>query len=52
MAKSLSDTLSIELVVGLLNPNNFVVNFLSIGNCVPAKAPDPRGFSSSNVIQL
>ena len=40
-----------ELFVGLLNPNNLVVNFLSIGNEVPAKAPVPRGFSFNLEIQ-
>ena len=44
-AKSLSDTLSSALAVGLENSNNFDVKFLSIGNDVPAKAPEPRGLS-------
>ena len=43
--KSLSATVSIELLVGLLKPNFFVVKFLSILNEVPAKAATPSGFS-------
>ena len=43
--KSLSDTVSIELFVGLLNFNFFVVYHLSILNEVPERAQTPRGFS-------
>ena len=43
--KSLSATVSIELFVGFLKPNFFVVKFLSILNEVPATATTPRGFS-------
>ena len=46
IAKSLSDTESIELLVGFLKPSFFAVNFLSILNDVPAKAADPKGHSS------
>ena len=43
--KSLSETVSIELPVAILNPSFFVVKFLSILKDVPDNAPDPRGFS-------
>ena len=43
--KSLSATVSIELLVGFLKPNLFVVKFLSILNEVPVKAATPSGFS-------
>ena len=43
--KSLSATVSIELFVGFLKPNFFVVKFLSILNEVPVKAATPSGFS-------
>ena len=51
IAKSLSETLSIELIVGLENPNNRAVIFLSMGKDVPAKAPAPNGLSFSRFIQ-
>ena len=37
---------SMELLVGFLKFNFFVVKFLSILNDVPDKAAAPRGFSS------
>ena len=43
--KSLSETVSIELFVAFLKPSFFVVKFLSMLNDVPAKAPEPKGFS-------
>ena len=49
-AKSLSDTESIELSVGFLNPSLFAVNFLSILNEVPESATDPRGHSFIRLI--
>ena len=45
IAKSLSETVSIEFFVGVLNFNFFVVKFLSILNDVPAIAATPSGFS-------
>jgi len=50
IAKSLSDTESIELLVGFLKPSFFAVNFLSILKEVPARAADPRGHSSIKII--
>ena len=43
--KSLSDTVSIELLVGLLNFSFFVVYHLSILKDVPEIAQTPKGFS-------
>ena len=43
--KSLSEIVSIELLVGILKPSFFVVKFLSILNDVPDNAPEPKGFS-------
>ena len=43
--KSLSETVSIELLVGFLKPNFFVVKFLSMLNDVPVNAATPKGFS-------
>ena len=43
IAKSLSETESIELLVGFLKPSFFAVNFLSILNDVPASAAEPKG---------
>ena len=45
ITKSLSETVSIEFFVGVLNFNFFVVKFLSILNDVPAIAATPNGFS-------
>ena len=45
MAKSRSDTESIELAVGRKNPNSFATKARSIGNDVPAKAQAPSGHS-------
>ena len=50
--KSLSDTESIELLVGFLKPNFLDVKFLSILYEVPAKAPTPNGHSSIYSILL
>ena len=41
--KSLSATVSIELFVGLSNPNFLAVKFLSILKDVPVRAATPRG---------
>ena len=38
ITKSLSETASIELVVGAVKFSSFVVDCLSIGNAVPANA--------------
>ena len=43
--KSLSATVSIELLVGFLNPNFFDVKFLSILKEVPDNAATPNGHS-------
>ena len=43
--KSLSATVSIELLVGFLNPSFFVVKNLSILKEVPLRAATPKGFS-------
>ena len=43
ITKSLSETASIELGVGAVKFNSFVVDSLSIGKAVPANAADPRG---------
>jgi hypothetical protein len=48
MAKSLSETVSIELLVGFLNPSFFDVKCLSILYEVPDKAATPKGESSIN----
>ena len=45
IAKSLSETESIELSVGFLNPSFFEVKCLSILYEVPARAAEPNGFS-------
>ena len=42
--KSLAETASIELAIGSVKPNSFVVIFLSIGKVVPANAAAPSGF--------
>ena len=49
IAKSLSETESIELSVGFLKPSFFEVKFLSILYEVPDKAADPNGDSSSKI---
>ena len=49
IAKSLSDTESIELLVGFLKPSFFAVKFLSILKDVPAKAADPRAVSYTHL---
>ena len=43
ITKSLSETASIELVVGDVKFRSYVVDCLSIGKAVPANAADPRG---------
>src|SRR6056300_2008192 len=43
--KSRSDTVSIELLVGVLNPSFLVVKYLSILNEVPVNAATSSGFS-------
>ena len=50
IAKSLSETESIELLVGFLKPSFFAVKFLSILNDVPARAAEPKGHSFINSI--
>ena len=45
ITKSLSETVSIEFLVGFLNFSFFVVYDLSILNDVPVKAATPKGFS-------
>ena len=44
--KSRSETVSIELLVGFLNPSFLDVKFLSILNEVPDRAATPNGLSS------
>ena len=51
MAKSLSETASIEFTVGLSKPKRSEVIFLLMGNEVPASAPEPRGLSFKRLIQ-